>query len=60
MDVIGATECAVEIHTVMAERNLRVPESRRMRFRIGINLGAWPIPTPRPTLRTRASTWATR
>ncbi len=27
------------IQTVMAERNLRVPESRRMRFRIGINLG---------------------
>ncbi len=37
--VIGATECAVEIQTVMAERNLRVPESRRMRFRIGITLG---------------------
>src|SRR5512132_320120 len=37
--VIGATECAVEIQTVMTERNLRVPESRRMRFRIGINLG---------------------
>ncbi len=37
--VIGATECAVEMQTVMAERNLRVPESRRMRFRIGINLG---------------------
>src|SRR5512134_2880884 len=37
--VIGATECAVEIQTVMAERNLGTPESRRMRFRIGINLG---------------------
>ena len=37
--VIGATECAVEIQTVMAERNEEVPESRRMRFRIGINLG---------------------
>ncbi len=37
--VTGATECAVEIQTVMAERNLLVPESRRMRFRIGINLG---------------------
>ena len=37
--VIGATECAVEIQTVMDERNLQVPESRRMRFRIGINLG---------------------
>src|SRR5262245_11819327 len=37
--VIGATECAVEIQTVMADRNERVPEGRRMRFRIGINLG---------------------
>jgi len=37
--VMGATECAVEIQTVMAERNQRVPERRRMRFRIGINLG---------------------
>jgi adenylate cyclase len=37
--VIGATECAVEIQTVMAERNVGVPESRRMLFRIGINLG---------------------
>lgn len=37
--VIGATACAVEIQTVMAERAERVPESRRMLFRIGINLG---------------------
>jgi len=37
--VIGATQCAVELQTVMAERNERVPESRRMLFRIGINLG---------------------
>ena len=37
--VIGATECAVEIQTAMAERNWGVPESRRMLFRIGINLG---------------------
>jgi adenylate cyclase len=37
--VIGATECAVEVQTVMAERNRGVPESRRMLFRIGINLG---------------------
>ena len=37
--VVGATECAVEIQTVMARRNEGVPESRRMRFRIGINLG---------------------
>ena len=37
--VIGATECAVEIQAVMAERNEGVSESRRMLFRIGINLG---------------------
>jgi adenylate cyclase len=37
--VIGATECAVEIQTVMEERNRGVPESRCMLFRIGINLG---------------------
>ena len=37
--VINATECAVEIQTIMATRNDGVPESRRMRFRIGINLG---------------------
>lgn len=37
--VIGATECAVEIQTVMAERNGTVSEHRRMRFRMGIDLG---------------------
>ena len=37
--VIGAAECAVEIQTIMATRNEAVPEARRMRFRIGINLG---------------------
>jgi len=37
--VINAAECAIEIQTVMASRNEDVPESRRMRFRIGINLG---------------------
>ena len=37
--VSGAAECALEIQTVMAERNDGVPESRRMQFRIGINLG---------------------
>ncbi|MGH7366561.1 MAG: alpha/beta fold hydrolase [Candidatus Rokuibacteriota bacterium] len=37
--VINATECAVEIQTVMATRNEGVAEPRRMRFRIGINLG---------------------
>jgi TolB-like protein/class 3 adenylate cyclase/Flp pilus assembly protein TadD len=37
--VIAATECAVQIQRAMAERNEGVPEHRRMRFRIGINLG---------------------
>jgi len=37
--VIGATQCAVEIQTVMAARNKDAPENRRMLFRIGINLG---------------------
>lgn len=37
--VIGATECAVELQTVMATRNADVPDDRRMYFRIGINLG---------------------
>ncbi len=37
--VINATECAVEIQTVMAMRNESVPPHRRMLFRIGINLG---------------------
>jgi len=37
--VINATECAIEIQTIMATRNEAVPESRRMQFRIGFNLG---------------------
>ena len=37
--VINATECAVDIQTMMATRNEAQPESRRMRFRIGLNLG---------------------
>jgi len=37
--VINATECAIEIQTIMATRNEGVAESRRMQFRIGINLG---------------------
>jgi TolB-like protein/class 3 adenylate cyclase len=37
--VVGATECAIELQTVMAARNQTIPERRRMRFRIGINLG---------------------
>jgi adenylate cyclase len=37
--VVDAVECAVAVQAVMAERNNGVPEDRRMRFRIGINLG---------------------
>lgn len=37
--VINATECAVEIQSTMATRTQAQPESRRMRFRIGINMG---------------------
>jgi pimeloyl-ACP methyl ester carboxylesterase len=37
--IVGATECAIEIQAVLATRNEGVPASRRMLFRIGINLG---------------------
>src|SRR5262245_36301234 len=37
--VLSAVECAVAIQRVMAQRNADVEETRRMRFRIGINLG---------------------
>jgi class 3 adenylate cyclase/alpha-beta hydrolase superfamily lysophospholipase len=37
--VIAAVECAIEIQARMARRNADVPQSRRMHFRIGINLG---------------------
>ena len=36
--VVGAVRCAVEIQRGMAEREPGVPEERRIRFRIGINL----------------------
>jgi adenylate cyclase len=37
--VVNAVECAVRIQRDMAERNAALPEERRMRFRIGINVG---------------------
>jgi adenylate cyclase len=37
--VVSAVECAVAIQRVMAQRNAGVQESRRMRFRVGINQG---------------------
>jgi class 3 adenylate cyclase len=37
--VVNAVECAVAIQAKMAERNAPVEPERRMRFRLGINLG---------------------
>jgi TolB-like protein/class 3 adenylate cyclase/Tfp pilus assembly protein PilF len=37
--VIDAVRCAVEVQHGMAEREPEVPEERRIRFRIGVNLG---------------------
>lgn len=36
---IGAVEAAIELQRDLHERNNRLPEAQRMRFRIGINLG---------------------
>jgi len=37
--VVDATECAVKIQENLKTRNAELPESRKMEFRIGINLG---------------------
>jgi adenylate cyclase len=37
--VVDAMRCAVEVQHEMAERNVGVPEERRIQFRIGINIG---------------------
>jgi adenylate cyclase len=37
--VVDAVRCAVEVQERMAERNADVPAERRIKFRIGINLG---------------------
>ena len=37
--VVDAVECAVMIQQKLKEKNAKLPESRRMEFRIGINLG---------------------
>ena len=37
--VVDAVRCAVEVQRGMAEREPEVPEERRIRFRMGINLG---------------------
>jgi hypothetical protein len=37
--VVDAVRCAAEIQRAMADRDLDLAEERRLRFRIGINLG---------------------
>jgi adenylate cyclase len=37
--VVNAVACAAEVQREIAERNVELPEERRMRFRIGVNLG---------------------
>jgi adenylate cyclase len=37
--VVDAVRCAAEIQRAMADRDLNLVEERRLRFRIGINLG---------------------
>ena len=37
--VVNAVKCAVEIQRELAERNAEIPENRKMKFRIGVNLG---------------------
>ena len=36
---VDAMRCAIEIQRAMAERNAKVPDARRIEFRIGINVG---------------------
>jgi adenylate cyclase len=37
--VVDAVECAVKIQGNLQEKNVKLPENRRMEFRIGVNLG---------------------
>jgi class 3 adenylate cyclase len=37
--VVAAVECAIAIQKLMVERNAETPESRRIVYRIGVNLG---------------------
>ena len=37
--VVNAVACAAEVQREIAERNVELSEERRMRFRIGVNLG---------------------
>ena len=37
--VVDAVRCAIEVQSAMVERNVEVPEDRRILFRLGIHLG---------------------
>src|SRR6201981_2385741 len=37
--VVDAVRCVIEIQTAVAERNIDVPEDRRIVFRVGVNEG---------------------
>jgi len=37
--VVDAVQCAVEVQQILKAKNAELPENRRMRFRIGVNLG---------------------
>src|SRR5271154_3002264 len=37
--VVAAVECAIAIQKLMVERNVGVPETRRIVYRVGVNLG---------------------
>ncbi|MEJ2100051.1 MAG: tetratricopeptide repeat protein, partial [Desulfobacterales bacterium] len=37
--VVDAVKCTVEIQEALGKRNFRLPDERRMQFRIGVNLG---------------------
>ncbi|MBA3405562.1 MAG: adenylate/guanylate cyclase domain-containing protein, partial [Gemmatimonadaceae bacterium] len=37
--VVSAVECAAYVQREMRERNVAIPEDRRIEFRIGVNLG---------------------
>lgn len=37
--VVDAVQCAAEIQRELAERNSEIPEARKMKYRIGVNLG---------------------
>jgi adenylate cyclase len=39
LSVVDAVQCAVEVQNELKVRNGKLPENRRMEFRIGINLG---------------------